>query len=56
MKKERFSAFYDAIMAIIMTIAVLEFKVPTGANWSDLESIGCQILVYALSFFWLGMM
>ena len=56
MKKERFVAFYDAIMAIIMTIAVLEFKIPEGANWNDWGNLSCQILVYALSFFWLGMM
>ena len=32
MKKERFVAFFDAIMAIIMTIAVLQFAVPAGQN------------------------
>lgn len=56
MKKDRFVAFFDAIMAIIMTIAVLQFAVPNGAKWIDLGDLGFQILVYALSFFWLGMM
>ena len=32
MKKDRFVAFFDAIMAIIMTIAVLQFAVPAGAK------------------------
>ncbi len=56
MKKDRFVAFFDAIMAIIMTIAVLEFAVPNGARWSDLNELAFQVVVYALSFFWLGMM
>ena len=54
MKKDRFVAFFDAIMAIIMTIVVLEFVFPGGANFSDLEILMFQILVYAVSFFWLG--
>ncbi len=56
MRKERFTAFFDAIMAIIMTIAVLEFAQPDGTEWSDLSHLGFQIVVYAISFFWLGMM
>lgn len=56
MKKDRFVAFFDAIMAIIMTITVLQFAVPNGASWSDLKELSFQIMVYALSFFWLGMM
>ena len=56
MKKDRFVAFFDAIMAIIMTIAVLQFAVPAGAKWSDLGDLGFQVLVYAMSFFWLGML
>ncbi|MBR1866806.1 MAG: DUF1211 domain-containing protein [Lachnospiraceae bacterium] len=43
-------------MAIIMTIVVLEFAVPGGTNWSDMKELGSQVIVYALSFFWLGMM
>ena len=56
MKKDRFVAFFDAIMAIIMTIVVLEFALPGGTNWADLQDLGLQVMVYALSFFWLGMM
>lgn len=54
MKKDRFVAFFDAIMAIIMTIVVLEFVIPNGTKWGDLSDLGYQVLVYALSFFWLG--
>lgn len=56
MKKDRFVAFFDAVMAIIMTIVVLEFAIPKGTNWSDMKELGTQVAVYALSFFWLGMM
>ena len=56
MKKDRFVAFFDAVMAIIMTIVVLEFVVPDGTKWSDLSVLWFQILAYALSFFWLGTM
>jgi len=54
MKKDRFVAFFDAVMAIIMTIVVLEFVVPDGSKWEDLGTLWFQILAYALSFFWLG--
>lgn len=54
MSKDRFVAFFDAIMAIIMTIVVLEFVIPSGTKWSDLEVLGYQIVAYAISFFWLG--
>ena len=56
MKKDRFVAFFDAVMAIIMTIVVLEFATPQGTRWSDLKGLATQVGVYALSFFWLGMM
>lgn len=56
MKKDRFVAFFDAVMAIIMTIEVLQFDLPKGSDWSDLTKLGIQFGVYALSFFWLGIM
>ncbi len=56
MKKDRFVAFFDAVMAIIMTIVVLEFVIPSGTTWADLDVFWFQLLVYALSFFWLGTM
>ncbi|MBR1867450.1 MAG: DUF1211 domain-containing protein [Clostridia bacterium] len=54
MNKDRFVAFFDAIMAIIMTIVVLEFVIPSGTDWSDLGVLAYQIFAYAISFFWLG--
>ncbi|MBQ7173266.1 MAG: DUF1211 domain-containing protein [Clostridia bacterium] len=56
MKKDRFVAFFDAVMAIIMTIEVLQFTLPKGPTWNDLTELRGQIIVYALSFFWLGIM
>ena len=56
MKKDRFVAFFDAIMAIIMTIVVLEFVIPSGPKWSDLNGFWTQLSAYFVSFFWLGVM
>ena len=49
MKKERFEMFTDAVIAIIMTLMILEIKLPdiTAANFSILTQ---QISIYALSF------
>ena len=56
MRKDRFEAFFDAVMAIIMTIVVLEFAVPKGTDWSNVKGVMFQVVVYAISFFYLGMM
>lgn len=36
MNKARVEAFTDAIVAIVMTIMVLEIKIPHGAGWMAL--------------------
>jgi len=46
----RLLAFSDGVMAVIITILVLEFKVPTGAQLSDLQPLVPSVLVYLLSF------
>lgn len=56
MNKERATAFTDAILAIIMTILVLDLKEPTSLTWSGLWALRDSYFSYALSFFWLGMM
>jgi uncharacterized membrane protein len=56
MKKERLAAFFDATLAIIMTILVLELKAPKEAAWAALWSMRIHFFSYALSFFWLGSM
>lgn len=49
MKKERFEAITDAVMAIILTLMVLEIKLPE-ISFENLSTIFQQISVYAISF------
>ncbi|MBP3870625.1 MAG: DUF1211 domain-containing protein [Faecalicoccus sp.] len=56
MTKDRLCAFMDAILAIIMTILVLELKKPAEASWSALWALRADFFSYAVSFFWLGAM
>ena len=50
MDKNRLEAFSDGVLAIIITIMVLELKQPAGDNWGDLLALGPIILSYVLSF------
>lgn len=54
--KERLAAFEDAVLAIIMTILVLELKKPETVSWAGLWALRANFFAYALSFFWLGLM
>lgn len=54
MHKGRLEAFSDGVLAIIITIMVLDFKVPHGADWNSVISILSEILTYALSFVYVG--
>src|SRR5262245_50285518 len=54
MGKGRLEAFSDAVIAIILTIMVLELKVPHGAEWHDLQLVLPHFLTYVLSFVYLG--
>ena len=54
MSKGRLEAFSDAVIAILMTIMVLELKVPLGTDWTALEPIVPVFLTYVLSFIFLG--
>jgi uncharacterized membrane protein len=47
-------AFSDGVIAILITILVLELKVPHGETWNDLRPILPTFLVYILSFVYLG--
>jgi uncharacterized membrane protein len=47
-------AFSDAVIAIIMTIMVLELRPPEGADWSSLQPLLPVFLIYVLSFVYLG--
>ena len=50
MKKGRVEAFSDGVLAIIVTIMVLELKVPDGSEWKDLIGLLPKFLSYILSF------
>ena len=50
MTKDRLTAFSDGVFAIIITIIVLELKVPHGADWAALAGLGPTFLSYVLSF------
>src|ERR1051325_5223127 len=54
MEKNRLEAFSDGVLAIIITIMVLELKVPHGSNWSDLQPLIPVFLSYLLSFLYVG--
>jgi uncharacterized membrane protein len=54
MKKERLLAFSDGVIAIIITIMVLELKVPHGADWAALAALLPVFLSYVLSFIYVG--
>ena len=54
MQKERLNAFSDGVLAIIITIMVLELKVPHGADWAALSALLPVFLSYVLSFVYVG--
>jgi uncharacterized membrane protein len=54
MGKNRLEAFSDGVIAVIITIMVLEMKVPHGANPADLLPLVPVFLSYVLSFVYVG--
>jgi uncharacterized membrane protein len=54
MKTARLEAFSDGVVAIIITIMVLELKVPHGDTLSALEPLIPVFLMYVLSFVYVG--
>jgi uncharacterized membrane protein len=54
MGKERLAAFSDGVIAIIITIMVLELKVPHGADWATLRGVAPNFVAYVLSFVYLA--
>jgi uncharacterized membrane protein len=54
MGKSRLEAFSDGVIAILITIMVLELKVPEGAQFRSLIPVIPLFLNYALSFIYLG--
>ena len=54
MGKARLEAFSDGVLAIIITIMVLELKIPHGVALSDLRELGPTFLSYLLSFVYIA--
>jgi uncharacterized membrane protein len=54
MGKDRVAAFSDGVIAIIITIMVLELKVPHGADWAALRGVAPNFVAYVLSFVYLA--
>ncbi|PXY39801.1 hypothetical protein DMB65_16160 [Flavobacterium cheongpyeongense] len=54
MNKTRLEAFSDGVLAIIITIMVLEIKVPHGYQFADLKPLIPKFLSYIISFIYVG--
>lgn len=54
MNKSRLEAFSDGVLAIIITIMVLEIKVPHGSEWTELKPLIPVLISYILSFVFVG--
>jgi len=54
MGKDRLAAFSDGVIAIIITIMVLELKVPHGAGWVALMPVLPHFVSYVLSFIYVA--
>ncbi len=55
MHKGRLEAFSDGVIAIIITIMVLEMRVPHGDDWAALLGLLPVFLSYVLSFIYVGL-
>ena len=54
MQTNRLEAFSDGVLAIIITIMVLELKTPGSDSWPALRELGPVLLSYLLSFVYVG--
>jgi len=54
MKTTRLEAFSDGVIAILITIMVLELRTPPGHDWAALWSLEHRFFPYILSFVMLG--
>jgi len=54
MRTTRLEAFSDGVIAILITIMVLELRTPEGHDWTALRSLGAKLGAYALSFVLIG--
>jgi uncharacterized membrane protein len=54
MQRDRLTAFTDGVLAVIITIMVLEMKPPHGTGLKDLLGLAPVFLSYVLSFIYVG--
>jgi uncharacterized membrane protein len=54
MEKTRLEMFSDAVIAIILTIMVLEMKAPEGTDWENIKPLLPKLLSYGLSFLFIA--
>ena len=54
MGKDRLAAFSDGVIAILITIMVLELRIPHGADLAALKGVAPNFLSYVMSFVYLG--
>ncbi len=54
MEKTRMEAFSDGVIAIIITIMVLEMKSPEGTDWVNIKPLLPKFLSYSLSFLFIA--
>ncbi|HZP20227.1 MAG TPA: TMEM175 family protein [Bauldia sp.] len=54
MHKGRLEAFSDGVIAVIITILVLELRAPHGTDWAAIEPLAPVFVSYVLSFLYLG--
>jgi uncharacterized membrane protein len=54
MDRDRLTAFTDGVLAVIITIMVLEMKPPHGSSFQDLAALWPVFLSYVLSFVYVG--
>jgi Endosomal/lysosomal potassium channel TMEM175 len=52
--KDRLAAFSDGVIAILITIMVLELRIPHGADMAALRGVAPSFMTYVMSFVYLA--